>query len=104
MIVKDESAPLDEDRPRVSVTVVMDGKEIHCAGSAYLLAVRDDDGCYGSAGGEVPMKDLAIMSLTASDVASGAAEKAGLSEEYGFELLHLTIDKLQGKLAADEAH
>lgn len=50
------------------------------------------------------MKDLAIMSLTASDVASGAAEKAGLSKEYGFELLHLTIDKLQGKLAADEAH
>ena len=101
MIVKDESAPMDDDRPRVSVTVVMDGREIHCAGSAYLLAVRDDDGCYG---GEVLLTDLAIMSWTASDVASGAAEKAGLSKEYGFELLHLTIDKLQGKLAADEAH
>lgn len=104
MIVKDESAPLDEDRPCVSVTVYANGEERHYEGSSCLVAVRDENGCRGKVGGNVSPRDLAILSLTANDVARNGAEEAGMARDCGFEYLRLVIDKMQGELVADEDH
>lgn len=103
MIVKDESAPLDEDRPCVSVTVYANGEERHYEGSSCLVAVRDENGCRDGRRECFP-RDLAILSLTANDVARNGAEEAGMARDCGFEYLRLVIDKMQGELVADEDH
>ncbi|MEC4272708.1 hypothetical protein VJ923_06020 [Adlercreutzia sp. R25] len=104
MIVKDESAPLDEDRPCVSVTVFGNGEEASYRGSSYLVAVLDDDGiCYCGVGGELGPDDLAMLNLSTDRISEEFAQKSGFAVDYHFESIRVLLDEMQGRFRGHEA-
>lgn len=98
MIVKDESAPLDPERPCVSVTALFGKNEVNLRGKAAIIVVMDDDENVDSVvGGDVGATEIAVLNRAANKAADDAASDAGCELDYRLGIIHLIVDEMAGR-------
>lgn len=103
MIVIDEFAPPDHERPCVSMNVYANGKETAVRGDVAIVAVVDE-GCVDCfIAGEGNAQNLAALGLAAEKTAERTANAIGAGAEYHIERLRLILGDMEWKGAAHAA-
>lgn len=104
MIVNDESAPLDPERPCVSVNALIAGKEVAMKGKAALIVVLDgENDAEVAVGGSLGAAGIAMLNRAAVRAADDAAADIGCEIDYRLGIIHILMDEMAGKGAAHEA-
>lgn len=104
MILKDEHAPLDPERPCVSVSALIAGKEVDMKGEAAIIVVLSDcENAESVVGGSLGAAEIAMLNRAAIKAADDAAASTGCELDYRLGIIHLLVDEMAGRGVAHAA-